>query len=114
MIPVNRLKRWPFPEAAGPDMLGAGEELRVEGEELLSVYGALTMALGKRDGARVFMFLKRLAAEAAERMEGGTPCIYFGDPMGEFGGVVEVGDEETLGNDEGSPDDWPEDQAGET
>jgi len=87
MIPVNRIKRWPFPGNAVLNTLAEAEELRVEGEEMLSVFGALTMALGNRDGKKVFEFLKRLASESAERAGGGVPCIYFKDSMGEFIGI---------------------------
>ncbi|MEX0671678.1 MAG: hypothetical protein WD060_14605 [Pirellulales bacterium] len=53
MIPVNRIKRWPFPGNPALNTLGDAEELRVEGEEMLSVFGTLTMALGNRDGTKV-------------------------------------------------------------
>jgi len=46
MIPVNRIKRWPFLGNPVLNALAAAKELRVEGEEMLSVFGALTMALG--------------------------------------------------------------------
>jgi len=98
MIPVNRIKRWPFPGNPALNTLGENEELRVEGEEMLSVFGALTMALGNRDGKKVFEFLKRLASESAERAGAGVPCIYFKDAMGEFISIEEdihdTGDED--------------------
>jgi hypothetical protein len=64
------------------------EELRVPGEEMLNVYGALTLAIGSRDGKKIFNYIKRLATEAAEKT-GGIPCIYFKNPKGEFVGVHE-------------------------
>jgi len=60
---------------------------------MLSVFGALTMAIGNRDGRKVFEFLKRLASESAERAGGGVPCIYFKDAMGEFISIEEDGQE---------------------
>jgi hypothetical protein len=92
MIPVNRIKRWPFPGNSVLNTLGENEELRVEGEEMLSVFGALTMAVGERDGRKIFNFLKRLATEAAAQA-GGVPCIFFEDTMGEFGGISDQADE---------------------
>lgn len=92
MIPVNRIKRWPFPGNPVLNTLADNEELRVPGEEMLSVYGALATAIGRRDGKKVFEFLKRLASEAAAR-SGGIPCIIFKDAMGEFIGIEEDGDE---------------------
>jgi hypothetical protein len=110
MIPVNRIKRWPFPGNPALNTLGENEELRVEGEEMLSVFGALTIALGNRDGKKVFEFLKRIASETAEREGGGVPCIYFKDSMGEFIGIEEElqqsGDEDGDGTrNPGSEDD---------
>ena len=104
MIPVNRIKRWPFPGNPVLNTLGDAEELRVEGEEMLSVFGALTLALGERDGKKVFVFLKRLASESAERAGGGVPCILFKDAMGEFIGIEEGGDEEVAEDDGTDPD----------
>jgi len=125
MPPINRIKRWPFPPipapvpqsrsgpaaapssepapgsapapVPGPDP--ASDELRVDGEEMLSLYGALTLALGLPQGKRVFDFIKRLAVQAAEKL-GGTPCIYFKDAMGEFIGIDEDSDDD--------PDDDPD------
>lgn len=96
MNPINRIKRWPFPGNPVLNTLGDGEELRVEGEEMLSVSGALRMALGERDGRRIFNFLKRLAAESATKTGGGIPCITFKDAEGDFASIVEDGDEEEV------------------
>ncbi len=104
MIPHNRIERWPFPGNPVLNTMGDTEELRVDGEEMLSVYGALTLAIGLRDGKRVFEFLKRLAADAAKRCGGGDPCIYFHDPMGEFGGVIAKGEDEIVEDDVGEPE----------
>jgi len=104
MIPVNRIARWPFPGNTVLNTMGDAEELRVDGEEMLSVYGALTMAIGQRDGKRVCDFLRRLAADAAKRSGGGAPCIFFQDTMGEFGGVVVEGEEEIVEDDETEPE----------
>jgi hypothetical protein len=93
MIPTNRIKRWPFPGNPALNTLGDDEELRVEGEEMLSVFGALTMALGNRDGKKVFEFLKRLASASAERAGAGVPCISFKDAMGEFISIEEGDDD---------------------
>ena len=108
MIPVNRIKRWPFPGNPVLNTLAASEELRVEGEEMLSVYGALTMALGNRDGKKVFEFLKRIASETAERAGGGVPCIYFKDSMGEFIGIEEGGQESEHDDSDGTTGDESE------
>jgi hypothetical protein len=97
MIPVNRIKRWPFPGNPAINTLTDAEEVRVDGEEMLSVYGALTMALGFRDGKKIFDYLKRLATQAAEQA-GGVPCIFFEDAMGEFGGAAEQADETNGGD----------------
>lgn len=86
MVPINRIKRWPFPGNVVLNTLADDEQLRVPGEEMLSLYGALTTAIGLRDGRKVFDFLKRLASEAAERSSG-VPCIFFKDEMGEFVGL---------------------------
>jgi len=102
MIPKNRIKRWPFPGNPALNTLGDDEELRVEGEEMLSVFGALTMALGNRDGKKVFAFLKRLASASAERAGAGVPCIYFKDAMGEFVSIEE--DDDDSGSEDG--DEW--------
>jgi hypothetical protein len=88
MIPVNRITRWPFPGNPVLNTLVETEELRVPGEEMLNVYGALTLAIGSRDGKKIFNYIKRLATEAAEKT-GGIPCIYFKNPKGEFVGVHE-------------------------
>jgi hypothetical protein len=115
MIPVNRIKRWPFPGNPALNTLGENEELRVEGEEMLSVFGALTMALGNRDGKKVFEFLKRIASETAERAGGGVPCIYFKDAMGEFIGIEEdlqeSGDEDSDGMTDDGLETGPDDAA---
>jgi len=103
MTPVNRIKRWPFPGNSIPAAMNDGEELRVDGAELLSVYGALTSAIGRRDGRRVFEFLKRLATEAARKHGGGIPCISFHDAMGEFASILPDGDEEIVEDDEAEP-----------
>jgi len=104
MIPVNRIKRWPFPGNPVLNTLADAEELRVEGEEMLSVFGALTMALGNRDGKKVFEFLRRIASESAERAGGGVPCIYFKDSMGEFISIEEDIGESGDDADDGSID----------
>lgn len=82
MIPVNRIKRWPFPASSqSPD------------QELPSLYGALTYVLGDTEGARIFDFIKRLAAEQVTKT-GGIPCILFKDEMGEFASFQADGDED--------------------
>lgn len=103
MTPVNRIKRWPFPGNPVLNATGDGEELRVDGEELLSVYGALTSAIGTRDGKRVFEFLKRLATDAAKKHGGGIPCISFHDAMGEFASILPDGEEEIVEDEEAEP-----------
>jgi len=116
MIPINRITRWPFPGNPVLNTLADAEELRVEGEEMLSLFGALTLAIGTRDGKKVFEFLKRLASESAERSGGGVPCIYFKDCMGEFVGIEaedaeaedEDGDSTTDHGAEEEPDDAAE------
>ena len=103
MIPVNRIKRWPFPgvplnDAIGKDPLGKAEGLRGPDGELPSVHGALTKALGEREGARVFSLLRDLATEQA-KTTGGIPCICFKDEMGEFASFEEDGVEEVVEDD---------------
>lgn len=106
MIPINRIKRWPFPGNPVLNTLADDESLRVPGEEMLSLYGALTLALGPRDGKKVFEFIKRLAYDHAQRA-GGIPCICFKDEMGEFAGFEEDANEEEAndGDDVDGPGD---------
>lgn len=106
MIPVNRIKRWPFPGVLFNDRLSKETGLRGPDGELPSLYGVLTQALGEREGARVFSLIRDLANEQA-KTTGGIPCICFKDEMGEFASFEEDGEEEVVeddAEDEGKPD----------
>lgn len=104
MIPINRLARWPFPGNLPPDAVAVRREMVTNDDaNVPNVYGALTAAFGEVTGALMFELLKRLAAEAADKLGGGTPCISFHDELGEFASMMLDGDEQVVEEDEADP-----------
>lgn len=114
MVPINRLKRWPFPGSLPPDAVPLRRAMMTDDDpKAPSVYGALATAFGEVTGAMVFELLKRLAAEEADKLGGGTPCISFHDELGEFASMIEDEDEEITEHDEaqpGSDGEWEADE----
>jgi hypothetical protein len=112
MIPINRLERWPFPGNIPPDAVALRSAMMTDDDaNVPSVYGALATAFGEVTGALVFELLRRLAAEAADKLGGGTPCISFHDEQGEFASMVE--DDEITEEDEAEPGSDGEQEADE-
>jgi hypothetical protein len=114
MIPINRLKRWPFPESRPPDAVSLEVEMAIDDDAAaLTVRGALTNALGEASGAMVFELLRRLATDEAEKLGGGVPCISFNDEKGQFASIVTDGEGEVVEEGEANPRSGDEWEAGE-